>query len=95
MTKAHEITVLGMLFATLLTLVVGLGVLVYYAQRVTSTEYQFDIIRKEYRLSLEEMRRDFDIRTNRLQEQINAMQYTTSKQMRLLQEEQDNLKRKR
>lgn len=80
---------------TLMTLVVGMFISLlicictmgYFAYKVTSGDYRYELIRDDYTQKFEMQNRDYEIRYNRLQEQMTTLQFTTDKRVRLLEEQ--------
>jgi len=75
--------VVGM-FISLLICICTMG---YFAYKITSVDYRYDIIREEYTRKIEMQNRDYELRYNRLFEQMSTFQFTTDKRMHLLEEQ--------
>lgn len=80
---------------TLMTLVVGMFISLlicictmgYFAYKVTNVDYKYGIIKEDYTRKIEMQDRDYEIRYNRLQEQMSTLQFTTDKRIHLLEEQ--------
>ena len=87
MAKANDIALMSMVVGMFLALLVCIGVVGYYAYRVTDTDYRYNILKREYTELIYNAQRDNDIRYNRLQDQMYSMQYTYNKKIELLEEQ--------
>jgi len=80
---------------TLMTLVVGMFISLlicictmgYFAYKVSSVDYKYEIIKEDYTRKIETQNRDYEIRYNRLQEQMSTLQFTTDKRVHLVEEQ--------
>ena len=59
----------------------------YFAWSVTKSDYKYDILREDYTRRLEMQSRDYEMRYNRLQEQMTSLQFTIDKRQHLLEEQ--------
>lgn len=77
MTRKHDwplIMAIGGLLFALLVCIVLLSV-----QATRNPSAQLQVMQQEYRIELQSIRRDYELKINRLQEQVNSVEFVTKK----------------
>lgn len=87
MAREHNATLISLVVGMFISLLVCMSILGYAALSRDNSEYRYEILREDYTRKLQNVKRESEIKTNRLQEQINELQFTTSKRIALLDEQ--------
>lgn len=86
MARTHELTLIGLVSAMLLTNLVLIGLLVSYAARVTNNDYKYEILKEDYTRLIQQVESDQEIRLGRVQEQISNIQFTMDRRFGLIED---------
>lgn len=89
MTRKHDLhtTLLCLVVGMFISLLVSMSLLGYTAFRTTNAEHRYEILQEDYTRKIQNIQRDTDIRIGRLQEQMNSLQFSSSKRIELLEEQ--------
>ena len=87
MLREHSLALLSLTAGVFFSLLVCTSIVGYAVFRNDNTGYRYEILQEEYTRKLQGVMRDSEIKTNRLQEQMNELQFTTSKRIELLDEQ--------
>ncbi|AGR89153.1 hypothetical protein PAK_P100033 [Pseudomonas phage PAK_P1] len=91
MTRKQDWPLVSAVGALFISLLVCMAILAFTAM---TPEARFDSVRQTYEIRISESERRYELKLNRLQDQINSASYTQDRQSRLQYEELDSLKRK-
>lgn len=88
-TRTYELTVLSFVAGIFLLLLVCVGFVgsTIYAGNKVDVDKRYDVQQQEYTRLISQTNRENEIRYNRLQEQINSIQFTSSRRIELLEDE--------
>lgn len=87
MLREHSLALISLVAGVFISLLVCTSIVGYAVFRNDNTGYRYEILQEEYTRKLQGVMRDSEIKTNRLQEQMNELQFTTSKRIELLDEQ--------
>lgn len=87
MTNKPDVTLMTLVVGMFISLLICICTMGYFAYKVTSVDYRYEVIREDYTQKIEMQNRDYEIRYNRLQEQMSTLQFTMDKKQRLLEEQ--------
>ena len=87
MAREHNATLISLVVGMFISLLVCKSILGYAVLSRDNSEYRYEILREDYTRKLQNVQRESEIKTTRLQEQINELQFTTSKRIALLDEQ--------
>ena len=93
MTRNRDIPLTAAVGALLICLLVCIGLIANSAFSKTNVDQRFQVYEQNYRIELSSMRRDYEMKIGRLQEQMISNDYTTRKRLDLMEDEQKKLKR--
>ena len=87
MTNKPDVTTLTLVVGMFISLLICICTMGYFAYKVTSVDYKYEIIQEDYTRKIEMQSREYEARYNRLQEQMSSLQFTQEKRQRLLEEQ--------
>lgn len=87
MTNKPDVTLMTLVVGMFISLLICICTMGYFAYKVTSVDYKYEIIQEDYTRKIEMQSREYEARYNRLQEQMSSLQFTTEKRQRLLEEQ--------
>lgn len=87
MLREHSLALIALVAGVFFSLLVCTSIVGYGVFKNDNTGYRYEILQEEYTRKLQGVIRDSEIKTNRLQEQMNELQFTTSKRIELLDEQ--------
>lgn len=82
-----DVTLMALVVGMFISLLICICLMGYSAFNIGRTDYRYDVMQQDYTRRIELQSRDYEIRSNRLQEQMTTLQFTTDKRVRLLEEQ--------
>lgn len=82
-----DVTLMALVVGMFISLLICLSTMGYFAYKVTGVDYKYEIITEDYTRRIGLQSRDYEMRYNRLQEQISTLQFTSAKRIHLLEEQ--------
>lgn len=87
MTNKPDVTLMTLVVGMFISLLICICTMGYFAYKVTSVDYKYELIQEDYTRKIEMQNREYETRYNRLQEQMSTLQFTSDKRDRLFQEQ--------
>lgn len=87
MAREHDLTLISLVVGMFISLLICMGMLGYAITKNGNDGYRYEILQEDFTRKLQNVQRESEIKTNRLQMQINELQFTTSKRIELLDEQ--------
>jgi hypothetical protein len=83
----YKPTVSVLSFGLVVSLLFCLSIIGLHVYRGSTSDYRYDIITEDFTRRLDLQNREYEVRYNRLQEQMSTLTFTTDKRIHLLEEQ--------